>query len=360
MSVALPIPRRCRSGAHQDVGDVDGERLVRHGAGEAHDHVVVLERDQGRRRARDRGAQAGRVGGVGPPVGAVEGEDPVEVRVRVGVVVTTTAGLSVVTSDAPKTGRYTRPPMSERISTILPERYDPAPVESKWQVAWERNVRSTRSRSHATARRPSCPPSPKAYVLEMLPYPSGEIHMGHVKNYTMGDVVAHHRRRQGAVGVPPDGLRRVRPARRERGHPHRRAAGGGHRAQHRPHPRAAHAGSGFSIDWDTEIATSDPEYYRWTQWLFLRFFEHGLAERREAAVNWCPVDQTVLANEQVIDGALRALRHRGRAAPADRSGSCASPTTPSACWTTWTSWSTGPSACSPCSATGSAGPRAPA
>jgi leucyl-tRNA synthetase len=181
------------------------------------------------------------------------------------------------------------------------ERYDAAAIEAKWQRVWaERDA----FRSAPIARdgeRPELPDRPKAYVLEMLPYPSGEIHMGHVKNYTMGDVVAHYRRRTGSQVFHPMGYDAF-------GLPAENAA-----IQTGEPPevvtwrnieriRTQLRRLGYSVDWQTEIATCDPEYYRWTQWLFLRFLERGLAERREAAVNWCPKDQTVLANEQVIDG----------------------------------------------------------
>jgi leucyl-tRNA synthetase len=135
----------------------------------------------------------------------------------------------------------------------------------------------------------------------MLPYPSGEIHMGHVKNYTMGDVVAHHRRRTGHVvfhpmGYDAFGLPAENAAIRT-GEPPAEVT-----ARNIASIRTQLRRLGFSIDWDTEISTADPGYYRWTQWIFLRFLEKGLVERREAAVNWCPTDQTVLANEQVVDG----------------------------------------------------------
>ena len=184
---------------------------------------------------------------------------------------------------------------------ILPERYDPAPVESKWQGVWEREDAFAAEPVARDGETAPLPDRPKAYVLEMLPYPSGEIHMGHVKNYTMGDVVAHQRRRSGAavfhpMGYDAFGLPAENAAIRT-GEPPATVT-----ARNIARIREQLRRLGFAIDWHTEIATSDPEYYRWTQWLFLRFFERGLAERREAAVNWCPRDQTVLANEQVIDG----------------------------------------------------------
>src|SRR5687768_15589215 len=191
---------------------------------------------------------------------------------------------------------------------ILPERYDPAPVESKWQAVWEGEGAFRAepvSRDGASAELPD---RPKAYVLEMLPFPSGEIHMGHVKNYTMGDVVAHHRRRCGMavfhpMGYDSFGLPAENAAIRTGVPP---AEG---TARNIARIRRQMKTLGFAIDWDTELATSDPGYYRWTQWLFLRMYERGLAERREAAVNWCPHDQTVLANEQVIDGRCERCGH---------------------------------------------------
>jgi leucyl-tRNA synthetase len=191
--------------------------------------------------------------------------------------------------------------MPERIST-LPERYDPQGVEAKWQGTWDAERAFHAEPISRDDVPPSAPEREKAYVWEMLPYPSGEAHMGHVKNYTMGDVVAHSRRRQGwsvfhPMGYDAFGLPAENAAIRT-GQPPAEVT-----RRNIARIREQLRRLGFSIDWDTEIATCEPEYYRWTQWLFLRFFEKGLAERREAAVNWCPVDQTVLANEQVIDGA---------------------------------------------------------
>jgi len=188
------------------------------------------------------------------------------------------------------------PPPSE-----LPERYDPAATEARWQSAWDA-AGAFHAEPVARDGEPArVPDAPKAYVLEMLPYPSGEIHMGHVKNYTMGDVVAHHRRRTGHVvfhpmGYDAFGLPAENAAIRT-GEPPAEVT-----ARNIASIRSQLRRLGFSIDWDTEISTADPGYYRWTQWIFLRFLERGLVERREAAVNWCPRDQTVLANEQVVDG----------------------------------------------------------
>jgi len=183
----------------------------------------------------------------------------------------------------------------------LPERYDPAGTEARWQGIWEAEKAFHAEPVARDGEVVPVPDVPKAYVLEMLPYPSGEIHMGHVKNYTMGDVVAHHRRRTGHVvfhpmGYDAFGLPAENAAIRT-GEPPAEVT-----ARNIASIRTQLKRLGFSIDWDVEISTADPEYYRWTQWIFLRFLEKGLVERREAAVNWCPMDQTVLANEQVVDG----------------------------------------------------------
>jgi leucyl-tRNA synthetase len=184
----------------------------------------------------------------------------------------------------------------------LPERYDAAAVEARWQSVWDRERAFGSGVMSRDGVAPELPDRPKAYVLEMLPYPSGEIHMGHVKNYTMGDVIAHHRRRSGfavfhPMGYDAFGLPAENAAIRT-GEPPALVT-----RRNIARIRQQLQRLGFAIDWDTEISTSEPEYYRWTQWIFLRMFERGLAERREAAVNWCPKDQTVLANEQVVDGA---------------------------------------------------------
>jgi leucyl-tRNA synthetase len=176
------------------------------------------------------------------------------------------------------------------------DRYDPAAVEARWQEIWEREqifVTPNPQNGDDTSR--------LRYVLEMLPYPSGDLHMGHVKNYTMGDVVTLFRRRHGDRVMHPMGYDAF-------GLPAENAAikSGVHPAlstrQNIAAIRSQMRRMGWSIDWSRELSTADPSYYRWTQWIFLRLFEAGLAYRKNAAVKWCPVDQTVLANEQVIDG----------------------------------------------------------
>jgi leucyl-tRNA synthetase len=184
------------------------------------------------------------------------------------------------------------------------ERYDPHAIERKWQDIWEREDAFTV---------PNPDPQTgddrhKTYVLEMLPYPSGELHMGHVLNYTLGDVVAHLRRRRGftvlrPIGYDAFGLPAENAAIKEGAHP--RDVTNRNIAAIRDQMKRM----GWSIDWSRELSTAEPDYYRWTQWLFLKFYEAGLAYRREAFVNWCPNDQTVLANEQVIDGRCERCGH---------------------------------------------------
>ncbi|HZT00769.1 MAG TPA: leucine--tRNA ligase [Steroidobacteraceae bacterium] len=174
----------------------------------------------------------------------------------------------------------------------MEEHYDPAVVERAAQAYWDEHrsfeVKEEKGRE-------------KYYCLSMLPYPSGRLHMGHVRNYTIGDVLARFMRMQGrnvlqpmgwdAFGLPAENAaisNAVPPARWTR--------------QNIAHMRAQLKSLGFGIDWSREVATCDPGYYRWNQWLFLRMLERGIAYRRTGVVNWDPVDQTVLANEQVIEG----------------------------------------------------------
>ena len=172
-------------------------------------------------------------------------------------------------------------------------RYEPKAIEPKWQQVW--------ADEHTWEVPNEDDGRPKYYVLEMLPYPSGEPHMGHLKNYALGDAVAHFNRRIGRRVLHPMGYDAF-------GLPAENNA-----IKTGEHPREATAKSiasfqrqfrewGISIDWTREFGTHEPRYYRWTQWIFLQLLERGLAYKREGAVNWCPNDQTVLANEQVVDG----------------------------------------------------------
>jgi leucyl-tRNA synthetase len=176
--------------------------------------------------------------------------------------------------------------------------YEPKSIESKWQRVWA----DERTWEVANPGQPGFDESKqKSYVLEMLPYPSGEPHVGHLKTYAVGDAVAHFRRRHGFEVIHPMGYDSFGlPAENnaiKTGEPPREATERSIESFRRQFREW-----GISIDWARELATHTPEYYRWTQWIFLRLFERGLAYRTEAPVQWCPKDQTVLANEQVVDG----------------------------------------------------------
>ncbi len=171
-------------------------------------------------------------------------------------------------------------------------RFDPAVADERWQRAWA---------DAGTFTADSDSPKPKSYILEMFPYPSGRIHMGHVRNYTMGDVLARYQKMRGfevlhpmgwdAFGMPAEN------AAMEKGvHP------GGWTRQNIAQMKAQLQRIGFALDWTREFATCDPEYYGHEQALFADLYEAGLVYRKESTVNWDPVDMTVLANEQVIDG----------------------------------------------------------
>jgi leucyl-tRNA synthetase len=185
-------------------------------------------------------------------------------------------------------------------------RYNPAEIEPRWQELWRRE-RTWEVSNDSIAER-GAPGPEKSYVLEMLPYPSGEPHIGHLKNYALGDAIAHFHRRIGQLVLHPMGYDAF-------GLPAENNA-----IKTGVHPRDATNESiaayrhwfhrwGISIDWSREFGTHEPSYYRWTQWIFLKLLERGLAYRREAAVKWCPFDQTVLANEQVINGRCERCGH---------------------------------------------------
>ncbi len=188
---------------------------------------------------------------------------------------------------------------SESPKTPRPERYNAREAEARWQKVWdEREIFATSNEAIAAAARKG---PGKYYVLEMFPYPSGRIHMGHVRNYTMGDVIARYKRAMGHAVLHPMGWDAF-------GLPAENAA-----AERKIHPRkwtyeniAAMKkqlqSMGLSLDWAREVATCDPAYYKHQQKLFLDFLGQGLVAREYRKVNWDPVDQTVLANEQVIDG----------------------------------------------------------
>ncbi len=176
--------------------------------------------------------------------------------------------------------------------------YDPKQIERRWQQVWAEE----RTWEVANPGQPGYEAEkPKSYVLEMLPYPSGEPHVGHLKCYAVGDAIAHFRRRHGFDVIHPMGYDAFGlPAENnaiKTGEPPREATERSIESFRRQFREW-----GISIDWSRELGTHTPEYYRWTQWIFLKLLERGLAYRDEAPVQWCPVDATVLANEQVVDG----------------------------------------------------------
>ena len=174
----------------------------------------------------------------------------------------------------------------------MDERYEPRALESKWQKFWEETKLFKIEEN---------PDKEKYYLLEMFPYPSGNIHMGHVRNYTIGDVVARYKRMQGfnvlhPMGWDAFGMPAENAAIANNSHPARWTY------ENIDAMRFQLKSLGFSYDWEREIATCRPEYYRWEQWLFLKMYKKGMAYRKESFVNWCEHCQTVLANEQVEAG----------------------------------------------------------
>jgi leucyl-tRNA synthetase len=174
------------------------------------------------------------------------------------------------------------------------QRYTPAEIEPRWQARWDADPSLYAAEGHDSGK-------PKYYCLEMLPYPSGALHMGHVRNYAIGDALARHMWMRGynvlhpmgwdAFGLPAEN------AALKNGVPPREWTLGNVAAMKKQMRRM-----GLSYDWSTEVTTCLPDYYRWNQWFFLKMFEKGLAFRKKSKVNWCPECQTVLANEQVVGG----------------------------------------------------------
>ncbi len=174
----------------------------------------------------------------------------------------------------------------------MEERYNFTKIESKWQKYWEENK---------TFKVTEEPDRKKYYVLEMFPYPSGKLHMGHVRNYSIGDVVARVKRMQGynvlhPIGFDSFGLPAENAAIDHSIPPAKWTWDNIHEMEHQLRRL------GLSYDWDREVQTCSEEYYKWMQWIFIKFYERGLAYKKESSVNWCPSCKTVLANEQVVEG----------------------------------------------------------
>ncbi len=176
----------------------------------------------------------------------------------------------------------------------IADRYDPRAIQEKWQQRWA-------AMDVFRASDDPDDPRPRTYVLDMFPYPSGDLHMGHAEAYALGDAMARYYTLRGhnvlhPIGWDAFGLPAENAAIRNNTHP------ADWTYKNIEMQAASFRQYGVSFDWSRRLQTCDPEYYRWTQWLFLRFHERGLAYRKDGYVNWCPVDQTVLANEQVING----------------------------------------------------------
>ncbi|HUD80478.1 MAG TPA: leucine--tRNA ligase [Streptosporangiaceae bacterium] len=174
------------------------------------------------------------------------------------------------------------------------DRYDPRAIQDKWQQRWA-------AMDIFRASDDPADPRPRTYVLDMFPYPSGDLHMGHAEAYALGDAMARYYTLRGhnvlhPIGWDAFGLPAENAAIRNNTHP------ADWTYKNIEVQAASFRQYAVSFDWSRRLQTCDPEYYRWTQWLFLRFYERGLAYRADGYVNWCPVDQTVLANEQVING----------------------------------------------------------
>src|SRR5450755_208650 len=174
------------------------------------------------------------------------------------------------------------------------QRYSPAEIEPRWQELWASDPSLYAAEPHSSAK-------PKYYVLEMLPYPSGQLHMGHVRNYAIGDALARYKWMEGANVLHPMGWDAfglpAENAALKNNTPPREWTLANIAAMRRQMRRM-----GLSYDWSTEVTTCLPDYYRWNQWFFLKMYEKGLAYRKKSKVNWCPKCATVLANEQVVNG----------------------------------------------------------
>src|SRR5947209_12508069 len=173
-------------------------------------------------------------------------------------------------------------------------RYDPRQIEEKWFAQWQADPNLYAAEPHDSKRK-------KYYVLEMLPYPSGALHMGHVRNYAIGDALARYMWMRGynvlhPMGWDAFGLPAENAAIKNQVPPKEWTL------RNIEHMKAQMKRLGFTYDWSREVTTCLPEYYKWNQWFFIKFYERGLAYRKKSKVNWCPECATVLANEQVVGG----------------------------------------------------------
>src|SRR5881628_1634474 len=181
----------------------------------------------------------------------------------------------------------------EEQTVVRDERYNAQQIEEKWSVRWQQDPTLYAAEPDSKKQ--------KYYVLEMLPYPSGALHMGHVRNYSIGDALARHMWMRGynvlhPMGWDAFGLPAENAAIKAKVHPRQWTLSNIARM------KAQMKRLGFAYDWAKEVSTCLPEYYRWNQWFFLKMYERGLAYRKKSRVNWCPECATVLANEQVVGG----------------------------------------------------------
>src|SRR5438067_2048866 len=189
--------------------------------------------------------------------------------------------------NSPQAGTSLTTPQTE-------QRYSPSEIEPRWQARWDADASLYAAEGHDSGK-------PKYYCLEMLPYPSGALHMGHVRNYSIGDALARHMWMRGynvlhPMGWDAFGLPAENAAIKAKVHPKQWTL------SNIAHMKAQMKRLGYAYDWAKEVTTCLPEYYRWNQWFFLKMYERGLAYRKKSRVNWCPECATVLANEQVVGG----------------------------------------------------------
>ena len=184
-------------------------------------------------------------------------------------------------------------PQDEKTTVVRDDRYDAQRIETKWSERWQQDASLYAAEPNST--------KPKYYVLEMLPYPSGALHMGHVRNYAIGDALARYMWMNGYNVLHPMGWDSF-------GLPAENAAISNNTPPREwtlrniANMKAQMKRLGFAYDWSREVTTCLPEYYRWNQWFFLKLYQGGFAYRKKSKVNWCPKCCTVLANEQVVNG----------------------------------------------------------